>query len=109
MARPLRIDLAGALYHLTSRDNERRNIFRSDRDRRAFLGFLGMGAKRFGWSVTAWVLMSSHFHLVIQTLEPNLSRGMDRWRGKAAEVTAAAIRAHTRRDVATIGRMDRLA
>jgi len=76
MARPLRIEFAGALYHLTSRGNERRNIFRSDRVRKAFLTFLGIAAKRFGWSVTAWVLMSNHFHLVIQTLEPNLSRGM---------------------------------
>jgi REP element-mobilizing transposase RayT len=76
MARPLRIEFAGALYHLTSRGNERRNIFRSDRDRKMFLAFLGIAAKRFGWSVTAWVLMSNHFHLVIQTVEPNLSRGM---------------------------------
>jgi REP element-mobilizing transposase RayT len=76
MARPLRIEFAGALYHLTSRGNERRNIFRSDRDRKAFLVFLGIAAKRFGWSVTAWVLMTNHYHLVVQTPEPNLSRGM---------------------------------
>ena len=84
MARPLRIEFAGALYHLTSRGNERRNIFRSDRDRKAFLTFLGIAAKRFGWSVTAWVLMSNHFHLVIQTLEPNLSRGMQWLNGSYA-------------------------
>jgi REP element-mobilizing transposase RayT len=76
MARPLRIEFAGALYHLTSRGNERRTIFRSDRDRKAFLVFLGLAARRFGWSVTAWVLMTNHYHLVVQTLEPNLSRGM---------------------------------
>jgi putative transposase len=76
MARPLRIEFAGALYHLTSRGNERRDIFRTDRDRKTFLTFLGMAAKRFRWSVTAWVLMTNHFHLVIQTEEPNLSRGM---------------------------------
>jgi REP element-mobilizing transposase RayT len=84
MARPLRIEFAGALYHLISRGNERRNIFRSDRDRRAFLEFLGVAAKRFGWSVTAWVLMSNHFHLVVQTVEPNLSRGMQWLNGKYA-------------------------
>ncbi|MGZ5450494.1 MAG: transposase [Thermoanaerobaculia bacterium] len=61
---------------MTSRGNERRPIFRSDRDRRAFLDFLGQAAQRFGWSVTAWVLMTNHFHLVVQTPEPNLSRGM---------------------------------
>ena len=76
MARPLRIEFSDALYHVTSRGNERRPLFRSDRDRRAFLDFLGRAARRFGWSITAWVLMTNHFHLVIQTPEPNLSRGM---------------------------------
>ncbi len=76
MGRPLRLEFEGALYHLTSRGNEQRPIFRCDRDRKAFLTFLGRAAKRFGWSVTAWVLMTNHFHLVIQTREPNLSRGM---------------------------------
>jgi REP element-mobilizing transposase RayT len=76
MARPLRLEFEGALYHLTSRGNERRPIFRTNRDRQAFLDFLGVAAKRFGWSVTAWVLMTNHFHLVIQTPQPNLSRGM---------------------------------
>ncbi|HEY0142457.1 MAG TPA: addiction module toxin RelE, partial [Thermoanaerobaculia bacterium] len=46
MARPLRIEFAGALYHVTSRGNERRAIFRSDRDRRTFLTFLGEAVKR---------------------------------------------------------------
>ena len=76
MARPLRIEFAGALYHITSRGNEQRPIFRSNRDRKAFLDFLGQATKRFGWSLTAWVLMTNHFHLVVQTPEPNLSRGM---------------------------------
>ncbi len=76
MARPLRLEFPGALYHVTSRGNERRPIFRSDRDRRAFLDFLGQAAKRFGWSITAYVLMTNHFHLVVQTPDPNLSRGM---------------------------------
>jgi putative transposase len=76
MARPIRIEFPGAVYHVTSRGNEQRRIFQSDRDRKAFLDFLGDAAKRFGWSVTAWVLMTNHFHLVIQTPQPNLSRGM---------------------------------
>jgi len=76
MARPLRIEFADALYHITSRGNEQRSIFRSNRDRQTFLLFLGEAASRFRWSITAWVLMSNHFHLVIQTLDPNLSRGM---------------------------------
>lgn len=76
MARPLRTEFPGALYHVTSRGNEKRPIFRSDADRKAFLDLLAQAAKRFAWSVTAWVLMTNHFHLVIQTHEPNLSRGM---------------------------------
>jgi REP element-mobilizing transposase RayT len=76
MTRPLRIEYPGAVYHVTSRGNERKAIFRTNADREAFLAFLGQTVKRFGWSVTAWVLMTNHFHLVIQTPEPNLSRGM---------------------------------
>ena len=76
MARPLRIEFAGATYHVTSRGNEQRPIFYSDDDRIAFLAFLGDVALRFGWSITAWVLMTNHFHLVLQTPEPNLSKGM---------------------------------
>ena len=76
MARPLRIEFADALYHVTSRGNERRPIFRTIRDRQTFLHFLGVAAGRFRWSVTAWTLMTNHFHLVIQTAEPNLSKGM---------------------------------
>ena len=72
MARPLRIEFPGALYHVTSRGNERRPIVRSDGDRKAFLRFLGEAVKRFHWSVTDRVLMTNHFHLVIQTREANL-------------------------------------
>jgi REP element-mobilizing transposase RayT len=85
MARPLRNEFAGALYHVTSRGNERRPIFRNDHDRRTFLSFLGEAATRFGWSVSAYVLMTNHFHLVIQTPEPNLSRGMQWLNGTYAD------------------------
>jgi putative transposase len=84
MARPLRIEFAGAVYHVTSRGNERRPIFRTNNDRLAFLRFLGETVERFGWSITAWVLMSNHFHLVIRTAEPNLSRGMHWLNGRYA-------------------------
>src|SRR5438552_11887110 len=66
MARPLRIEFPGAVYHVTSRGNDKRPIFKNDRDRKSFLAFLGETAKRFGWSITAWVLMTNHFHLVLQ-------------------------------------------
>jgi len=76
MARPLRIEFPDALYHVTSRGNEQRPIFRDDVDCTMFLTFLGQAVQRFGWSLTAWVLMTNHYHLVIQTPEANLSRGM---------------------------------
>lgn len=76
MARALRTDFAGAVHHVTSRGNERRPIFHEDDDRLTFLRFLGDAARRFRWSVTAYVLMTNHFHLVIQTPEPSISRGM---------------------------------
>jgi REP element-mobilizing transposase RayT len=76
MARPLRLEFSDALYHVTSRGNERRPIFRTNRDRETFLLFLGQATRRFGWSVTGWVLMTNHFHLVLKTPEPNLSKGM---------------------------------
>ena len=76
MARPLRIEFPGALYHVTSRGNEQRPIFRDDIDCTMFLTFLGQAVQRFDWSLTAWVLMTNHYHLVIQTPEANLSRGM---------------------------------
>ncbi len=76
MARPVRIEYSGAVYHVTSRGNEKKPLFLGDEDREVFVEFLGNTAQRFGWSVTAWVLMTNHFHLIIQTPEPNLSAGM---------------------------------
>lgn len=84
MARPLRIEFPNATYHVTSRGNERRPIFRCTRDRVTFLSFLGEAVKRFGWRITTSVLMTNHFHLVIHTPEPNLSRGMHWLNGKYA-------------------------
>lgn len=84
MARQLRLDFSGALHHVTTRGNERRDIFRDDIDRTMFLTFLGKAVLRFGWSLTAWVLMTNHFHLVIHTAEANLSRGMQWLNGSYA-------------------------
>ena len=85
MARALRVEYSGAVHHVTSRGNERRNIFRSDADRRMFLEFLAAATRRFGWLVTAWVLMSNHFHLVIETPMENLSQGMQWLNGEYAQ------------------------
>ena len=76
MARPLRIEYPGALYHVTSRGNGRADIFLDDQDRLTFLDILGDAAGRFGWRCHAYCLMDNHYHLLIETPEANLSRGM---------------------------------
>jgi len=76
MARPLRIQFEGALYHVTSRGNARQDIFLDDEDRSAFLEVLGEAVTRYGWICHGYCLMSNHFHLLIETPSPNLSRGM---------------------------------
>ena len=76
MARPLRLEYPGAVWHVTSRGNERKNIFRNDADRRLLLEFLGEASKRYGWIIDTYVLMSNHYHFVIETPLPTLSRGM---------------------------------
>jgi len=76
MARPLRIEFPGALYHITSRGDRRENIFISDEDRSLFLEVYSRTAERFGWLCHACCLMSNHYHFVIETPLPNLSAGM---------------------------------
>jgi putative transposase len=85
MARPLRLEHEHAVWHLTARGNEQREIFRDDRDRERFLLMLGETVARFGWRLFAWVLMSNHYHLLVQTPEPNLSRGMHWLNGRYAQ------------------------
>ncbi|MBL9137558.1 MAG: transposase [Verrucomicrobiales bacterium] len=74
MARPLRVEFPGARHHVTARGNERRNIFRDDRDRRHFVELLAELPDRFGLRVVAWVLMDNHYHLLVETPEGPLSR-----------------------------------
>lgn len=76
MARPLRLEHEGAVFHVTSRGNERKKIYRNDADRRRFLQMLGEAAERYNWNVLDYTLMDNHFHLVIETPECTLSRGM---------------------------------
>jgi len=73
MARPLRIEFPGAVYHVTSRGDRREPIFVDDVDRRALLDVLGAGLERFDASALAWCLMGNHYHFVIQTRLANLS------------------------------------
>ena len=81
MSRPLRIEFPGAHYHVTSRGNARRKIFLDDVDREVFLVTLAWVVERFKWVCHAYCLMDNHFHLLIETPEPNLSRGMRQLNG----------------------------
>ena len=72
MARPLRIELSGGLYHVTSRGDRREAIYFSDADRIAWSGILGQVCARFNWVCHAYCQMSNHYHLVIETPEGNL-------------------------------------
>jgi len=81
MARPLRIEFPGALYHITSRGNARQRVFRDDEDRETFLATLAWVVARFRWRCHAYCLMDNHIHLLIDTPQPNLSRGMRQLNG----------------------------
>src|SRR6476620_108197 len=76
MARKLRVEYPGAIYHLMNRGDRREPIFKDDEDRQRFLGTLGEACVKTGWPVHAYCLMSNHFHLVIETPQSNLVRGM---------------------------------
>ncbi len=81
MARPLRLEFPGALYHLTARGNARQTIFEDDADRRRFLRLLGREVEQQGWLCYAYCLMDNHYHLLIETPEGNLVNGMRRLNG----------------------------
>ena len=76
MARKLRIQVPGAIYHAMSRGDRREDIFRDDLDREAFLQTLADVCAKTGWQVHAFCLMPNHFHLVVETPQPNLVAGM---------------------------------
>jgi REP element-mobilizing transposase RayT len=76
MARPLRIEYPGAVYHVTSRGNARADIFADTFDRQTFLLLLESVVNRFNWICHAYCLMDNHYHLLIETSDGNLSMGM---------------------------------
>lgn len=81
MARPLRIEYPGAVYHITSRGNEKKLIFKDERDREIFLDTLSQVDKRYNWLCHAYCLMNNHYHLIIETPDGNLSAGMRQLNG----------------------------
>lgn len=80
-ARPLRIELAGGLYHVTSRGDRREDIYFNDADRRAWLETFGQVCDRFNWVCHAWCQMTNHYHIVVETIEGNLALGMRQLNG----------------------------
>ncbi|TMA10718.1 MAG: addiction module toxin RelE [Deltaproteobacteria bacterium] len=86
MARPLRVEFDGAIYHVTSRGNAREDIFDDDGDRKMFLEVLGKVVNRFNWLCHAYCLMDNHYHMVIETPQANLSKGMRQLNGLYTQV-----------------------
>jgi REP element-mobilizing transposase RayT len=76
MARKLRMEYEGAIYHVMNRGDRREAIFKDDRDRELFLETLGQACLKTDWQVHAWCLMNNHFHLVVETSKANLVSGM---------------------------------
>jgi REP element-mobilizing transposase RayT len=74
MARPLRIEYPGAFYHVMARGNEKKPIFYKSRDRQMFLDWLERAREKFGFWVHAYALLENHYHLYMETPQPNLSR-----------------------------------
>lgn len=81
MARPLRIEYTDALYHVTTRGDRQEDIFTLDVDRIDFLEILSRVVERFNWLVHAYCLMDNHYHLLIETPDGNLSKGMRQLNG----------------------------
>ncbi|RMH02814.1 MAG: addiction module toxin RelE [Nitrospirae bacterium] len=81
MARPLRLEYAGALYHVTAWGNAGQAIYEDDADRVRFLELLAREIAQQRWRCYAYCLMDNHYHLLLETPEPNLSRGMRRLNG----------------------------
>ncbi|WP_428355720.1 transposase [Methyloprofundus sp.] len=93
MARPLRIEFPNALYHITSRGDRRENIYDDDTDRTVFLETLAKVVSDYNWLCHSYCLMDNHYHLIIETLDGNLSQGMRQLNGV---YTQASNRRHSR-------------
>ncbi len=76
MARPLRIEFPGAVYHITARGNARQPMVADDTDRHRFVDALAREVAQQNWHCYAWCLMDNHYHLLMETPEGNLAAGM---------------------------------
>lgn len=85
MARPLRIEYPGAVYHVMARGHERANLFRDDIDREKFVALLAATAREEAWEVHAYCLMGNHYHLLVETPLGELSHGMRSVNGRYSQ------------------------
>ncbi|MEA3420559.1 MAG: transposase [Acidobacteriota bacterium] len=76
MARPLRTTYSGAFYHVDSRGNESKNIFKNKRDKERFLEYFESAAKRYDAIIHVFCLMDTHYHLLLETPFGNLPQIM---------------------------------
>jgi putative transposase len=76
MARQLRVQYPGAIYHVMNRGDRREAIFKDAKDHLLFLETLAQACEKTGWQIHAWCLMGNHFHLMVETPQPNLAAGM---------------------------------
>jgi REP element-mobilizing transposase RayT len=116
MARKLRIQFPGAIYHVINRGNYRRDLFLSPGEAKAFLDTVKEAKERMGWRVHAYVLMRNHYHLAIETPEPNLVQGMhwlqttwasrfNRYRQESGHLFQGRYRAILLEDAAVLGKV----
>lgn len=114
MARKLRFQYAGALYHVINRGNYRADVFESEGAKEAFLGCLGEACEKTGWKVHGYVVMRNHYHLALETPEANLVEGMqwlqstyanrfNRFRGERGHVFQGRYQAILVEDTAHLG------
>jgi len=81
MTRPLRLEISGGVYHVTSRGDGGEDVYLSDADRLNWLRVFADVCERFGWICHAWCQMTNHYHILIETPEANLSHGMRQLNG----------------------------
>jgi REP element-mobilizing transposase RayT len=81
MARPLRLEFPGAIYHVTSRGDRQEAIYEGDADRQQWLEILSKICERYNWRVHAYCLMDNHYHILLATADGNLSKGMRQLNG----------------------------
>ena len=85
MNRPLRLEYSGALYHITARGDRRDSIYRSDSDRLTWLSLLGETCDRYNFTVHAYCQMTNHYHLLLETVDGQLARGMRNLNGNYSQ------------------------